>query len=181
MKIDNPLHADFDYKEAYPIPEVEAEDFKHFAKIISGVVGDDKGDVFSKLLLWVRCGIPSRLAVLGLDDHSAMIFANCMLEYQVKAVTGLTLEQIAEAIPESFGLNARALLLSCDFLDRLCVNFDFIAGVIEILLYPDPNLEACITVIDEIAQATGDAIEADLDVNPYANEKIYEAVKAKWA
>ena len=180
MEIDNPLHADFNYLTAYPIPEIEAEDFKNFAQIIAKVVGEDKGDVFSKLLLWVRCGIPSRLSILGLDDHSAMVFANLMLEHQVQAVTGLTLAQIAQAVPHETAFNARTLLLSTDFIDRICANFDFLASVIELMMYPDPNLESCIDVLDEIAQASGYTIEDELDLNPYANKKVYEAVKAMW-
>ena len=181
MEIDNPLHADFNYLKAYCIPDIEIEDVKTFSKIIAGVVGEDKGEVFSQLLLWVRCGIPSRLSILGLDAESAMIFANLMLEHQVQAVTGLTTAQIAQAVPEKVACNARTLLLSTDFIDRICANFDFLAGVIELLTYPDPNLESCIDVLDEIAQATGHTIEDELDINPYANKKIYEAVKAMWS
>lgn len=181
MTIQNPLHADFDYAEAYPVPQVTLDEFELFVTTLCGLIGAERADVFSSLLLWVRCGIPSRLVEMGIDDESAMIFAHVMLEHQVNAVTGLSLQQIADAVPDQIGVNARPLLLSTDLLNRICKAFEFISSVIETLSYPAHDLCARFQVLDELARATGFSLESETGVNPYVSPQVYEAVKARWA
>lgn len=181
MTMMNPLHADFDYAEAYPVPKVTLDEFEQFVSVLSGSLGNERADVFSSLLLWVRCGIPSRLVTLGLDDESAMTFAQVMLDHQVEAVTGLSLGQIAEAVSGAVGINARALLLSTDLMSRLCAGFEFMADMIERLTYPDVDLWARTEVLDQLARATGQAVGRELEVNPYVSPAVYEAVKRRWA
>lgn len=181
MTVMNPLHADFDYAEAYPVPKVTVDEFDQFVSVLSGSLGNERAEVFSALILWVRCGIPSRLVTLGLDDESAMIFAQVMLDHQVSAVTGLTLGQLAQAVKGAVGVNARALLLSTDFISRLCVGFEFVADMIERLTYHHADISSRIDVLDQLAHATGQALERDLKVNPYVSPAVYEAVKRRWA
>lgn len=179
--MDNPLHADFDYSAAYPVPVVTVEEFERFTSTMHTFFNEERADAFASLILWARCGIPTRLVKMGLDDESAMVFSHVMLEYFVQSVTGLALQQIADAVPDQLGLNAYPLLLSTDFLNRICRAFEFISENITMLSYEAQTTCARVQVLDELAQVTGLALERDTTANPYVSPQVYEAVKARWA
>lgn len=178
MMIMNPFHSQFDYARAYEVPTVKVEELESFLNLLCSYMGDDRADVFSRLLLWVRCAMPARLVNMGMGDESALIFANGMLEKQVKIVTGLHLFEIAEAIDKEMGMNSRALMLSTELLSALCDNFEFLAQQVELFTYNHPDLCARVEVLDQLIDQCGHFIE--LTVNPYVTSKVYAAVKKRW-
>lgn len=177
MTIYSALHAEFNLNDAYPVPKITLVEFEQFVITLSALLGDERADAFAGVLLWVRSGIPARLVEMGLDDESAMVFADIMLDHQVHAVTDLYLHQIAQAVPTHVGMNSRALLLSTDLLIRLCKAFEYIAGVIESLTYSSQDACARVNVLDELARATG-LVLMTMDKNPYVSQAVYDAVTA---
>lgn len=178
MMIMNPFHSQFDYARAYEVPPAKADQLESFLKMLCAYMSEDRADVFSRLLLWVRCGMPARLVSMGMSDESALVFANGILEKQVKIVTGLHLFEIAQAIDADMGINSRALLLSTELLTCLCDNLEFLARQVELFTYNHPDICARVEVLEQLIDQCGHFIE--LTVNPYVTSKVYAAVKSRW-
>lgn len=176
----SPLHADFQYEVAYPVPVITAAEFDQFVSIITASLGSDRADAFASALLWVRVGIPTRLRRMGLDDESSMVYAHTILERLVLEVTGLSTWQIAVAVPQRVGDNARILLLSSECLSHICATFEYIAEIIETLTYPHDSLESRLDVIDQIVDLAGGDLERSISRNPYVSPDVYQAVKSYW-
>ena len=115
----NALHADFNFADVRKVPEVTPKrEFNEFVTVMCYyALGDDRAQAFAGVLLWARCGIPSRLVEMGLNDTSAMCFAHVMLEHQVSAATGLTLREIADRSPDHIGMNAPFIVEHCEVLE----------------------------------------------------------------
>lgn len=170
----NALHADFNFADVRKVPEVTLTEFNEFVTVMCAALGDDRAQAFAGVLLWARCGIPSRLVEMGLNDTSAMCFAHVMLEHQVSAATGLTLREIADRSPDHIGMNARPLLLSTEVLESISGAFEFIGNVIDALMYPAPDCRARVKVLDQLARAVLAGTEYD---SLYASVDVHESVK----
>jgi hypothetical protein len=178
MTEESPLHADFNYAEAYPVPEVTLEEFQAFIESLLFIFESDRADAFASVLLWVRCGVPSRLVQMGLGDESAMMLAHVMLDNQVKAFTGLTLSQISAAVPDEAGINAHALYLSNEVLNNIATGFEYISSLIEAFMYPSHDLCARVKVLEQVSQVTPCMFDAPDKL--YATPEVHLRVVAKW-
>ena len=173
----SPLNADYRYEDASEIPEVTIEEFEQFNTIMSAMLGNRRSEAFCSVLLWVRCGLPSRLYAMGLDQESAMVYAQSLLEIMVQQVAGYTLPQIQVAVPYAVRNNATPLLLSTSLLEFLADVCDCIGALIEALTFPSEDLTPHWSVIEQASRSAAAMYDGEELFTTHAVER---AVNAHW-
>lgn len=172
------FNRDYHPVNAHEIEEVEFDDFNLFLEAMGTKYGE-RGAGYAHVVLWTRMGIPQRLNALGLDECSAVIYADCMLSRLMSNIFGLTQGQLHEVFTE-FGYNELALTLSPEMQGKICYGFELLGSRIEGMALTTPDGEQLwgyLNDIDEMIDAISNGLRDSLEYNPFYGEEYCTRVR----
>jgi len=180
---DSPFSQDYNHKLQYRIPAITSSLVVDTIESLSERMGRSRAQSICGLIAQLRCNLPVALTKFNMDDHSAIQFAQHVLDnalifltspFKVSCRDLITAVNLDEDTPANFAI----MMLSNQMLTALSQILEGAAGLVVDFLDDDTVTPNCVIdfVLAKVEQVATDNSSKFSVIPMFANETVEQCV-----